>query len=167
MSYTIYQNVKVTSIKTENVSRRLRPEEIADVTKRRSDYSVLVASISDVPGTVSIADFKTDLQVGQTVSVNNKQQLIALVNHTTGKEASLKYQVFDASEIFSTLFFLAIPGILFFSIGFKAYQTIKYHDISWVLWGIGCLIIFLVLRGINKEFSESKAALSSLTSLSN
>jgi hypothetical protein len=164
MSYTIYKNVKVLQIKQERVSRRTRPQEIADPAKRRGDYTVQVAEIADLPATVSIADFSGDIRAGQYVSVavNDKWQVIALVNHTTGTQAALKYKSMGFTEIGSILFFIAIPAVLFYSISKKAFETEKYHDWGWAIAGLGVLIILFILRGVGGQFSESKSALKEL-----
>ncbi len=164
MPYNIYRKVKVIAIRQEDVSRNTRPQEIADPAKSRSNYHVSVAEIDDVPGTVTISDFRGKLKPGQTVSVavNDKSDLIALVNHSSGEEASLQYKAMSFSEIFSTLFFVSIPAVLCYVLARKMLETEKYHDFGWGVGGAGVFIVILILRGVFKQFTESGSALRAL-----
>lgn len=164
MPYTIHRNVQLLSIQQETVERRLRPQEIADPSRRRDNYQVLVGRFSDPGYSVAISDFRKEITPGQrlSIAVNDKEQLIALVNHSTGKTSCLTRRNMRLGDITGTLWFLAIPAVLCYAIARKAFSTVKYHDMGWYVLGAGALIIILVLAGINKEFRESRQALREL-----
>lgn len=166
MAYTIYRNVKVLSVQQQRVDRIRRPQEIADPVRRREPYNVTVARFSGVDYEAAIADFKKEITTGQTVSVaiNDKYQVIAVVNHSTGEEASLKKTSLTFGEIGSALFYISIPSVLIFFIARKAFQTVTYHQLGWVLIAAGIGIAALIVRGIAREFFESSAALAKLKS---
>ena len=164
MAYTIYRNVKVLSVERQQQDRIRRPIEVVDPIRRREPYTVSVARFSDVDYEASIGDFKKEIVPGQSVSiaVNDKYQVIAVVNHSTGQERSLKTNAVTFGEIGSIVFYLSIPSILVFFIARKAFQTVKYHDVGWGIIAAGVLIILLVVRGVGKQFWESSAALAEL-----
>lgn len=164
MPYNIYRNAVLLSIDQERISRTTRPQEIVDPVRRRPDYHVTVAQLSDVPYKVSISDFKAILRKGDKVSVavNDKWDVIALVNHTTGAQRRTsigKMKFGDWSGIF---FFISIPSALCFFIAKKALATDRYHHLGIGVAVAGVLIILLILRGVNKQFSESRRALRDL-----
>ena len=164
MSYTIHRNVQLLSIRQETVEPRLRPQEIADPARRRSSYQVLVGHFTDPDHTVAIGDFRKDLSQGHrlSIAVNDKMQLIALVNHSTGQEKCFTRRAVRFGDIVGTLWFLAIPAALCYFIARKAFSTVKYHDMGWYILGAGALIIILVLAGVDRQFRESKQALREL-----
>lgn len=164
MAYTIHRDVKVLSVEQQTQTRMRRPQEIVDPVRRRPDYTVTVARFAGVDYEAAIADFKREIVPGQIVSVaiNDKNQVIAVVNHSTGQERSLKTNSLTFQEIASTLFYVAIPCVLLYFIARKAFGTVKYHDLGWVFLGIAVLIVFFVAKGIGREFWESSSALAKL-----
>lgn len=164
MAYTIYRNSKVLKIEQETVTRQRRPQEIVDPTRARSDYSVTTATINGIPASVTIADFRANIKQGDVVSVavDDKWNIIAIVNHTTGTSGCLTYKSTKFSDYFGILFFISIPAILCFVIARKAFDTVAYHDYGWYIIGFGILLVVLILRGVNKQYSDSRAALKEL-----
>ncbi|MET0391574.1 MAG: hypothetical protein ABW019_00480, partial [Chitinophagaceae bacterium] len=133
---------------------------------RRPDYMVTVARFSGVDYEATIADFRKEIGTGQKVSiaVNDKNQVIAVVNHSTGEEGSLKNNSLTFSEIASTVFYVSIPCVLLYFIAQKAFGTVRYHDLGWVFLAVGALIVFFVVRGVGRQFWESSSALAKLKS---
>jgi hypothetical protein len=164
MGYTIHRKVKVLSVERRQETHLLRQREIVDPVRIKDPYMVTVARFSDVSHEATIADFKGDIAVGQTVSVaiDDKDQLIAVINHSTGEERSLKENSLTFAEIASAVFYVSIPSVLLFFIARKAFQTEKYHQMGWVLIAVGIAIILLVARGITRQFTESSSALTKL-----
>jgi len=164
MSFTIHKNVKVLSVRQQQQTYQRRTKDIVDPIRERGSYHVTVASFENVAYEATIAEFKKEIKPNQYVSVaiNDKNQVIAVVNHTTGAAASLAGNGMNFGELGSIAFYLAIPSVLLYFIAKKAFSTVKYHDLGWVFIGIGVLIIILVLRGIGAEIRQSKNALSQL-----
>lgn len=164
MSFTIHKNVKVLSVQQQQQTYQRRTKDIVDPIRELGSYHVTVARFANVNYEATIADFKDVIHPNQYVSVaiNDKNQVIAVVNHTTGEARSLGGKSMNFSEVGSILFYLAIPSILLYFIAKKAFSTVKYHDAGYAFLGVGVLIIILVLRGIGKEIRESKKALEQL-----
>lgn len=164
MPYTIYKNVQVLSVKQEVATRTTRPQEIADPARTRTSHMVNVARFSGVDFEVAVGEFKKYVNNGQSVSiaVDEKWELIAIVNLSTGAEASIKYSTLGFSEVFSILFYAAIPVGLCFLVARKAFDTEKYHDAGWYIMGAGVLIALAIFRGVNKDIAQSRAALREL-----
>lgn len=164
MAYTIYRNVRVTSIRQKEVVPNRRTQDIVDPVRRRDPYTVTVAELSEVPTDVSFSDFKKELKVGHYVSiaVTDKWDVLAVVNHTTGESAALRYKSTPFSEWWGILFFVSIPAVLCFFIARKAFSTEKYHDMGYVVAAVGVGIVLAVLFGVNKQFVQSKKALAEL-----
>lgn len=165
MSYTLYKDVKVLSIEKETVERMRRPKEIADPSFRRDNYQVSVARFSKVDYSLTISDFKNDIAVGQQVSiaVDDKNQVIALINHSTGVQRSLKSEGLNFSEIASTFVYLLIPGLLGFFIARKAFSTVKYHDLGWAVIAIAGGFIIFIIKGVAGQYTVSTRALKELS----
>lgn len=164
MSYTIHNRVKVLSVEQQNVERRRRPQEIADPTRRRDDYTVTVARFTDVGYAATISDFAQYIQPGQLVSVaiNDKQDVIAVRNFTTNQSAGLKWSSMKFSDIWGILFFMAVPLAVCGGIAWKMWNGQSYHDKAWIPCVIGLAIAVAILRGMNKDFNDSKKALAEL-----
>src|ERR1044071_74333 len=161
MSYTLYRNVRVLSIGQQEQTRIRRPKEIADPTYERGSYFVTVARFSNVNYDATISAFRELIREGQEVSVAIDEEfwnVIAVVNHTTWKSAGLRYDKIKFSDIWGTLFYMAIPGVLCFFIARKAFQTTKYHDMGYIILGAGAAIILFILLGVNKQYRQSRAA---------
>ncbi len=160
MAYTIYRNVKVLNIKIEEVKPINRPADISGNKYGRDSFSVYVAELSNHKPAVTFSDFKGIVTSGHTLSlaVNDRNDVIAVINHTTGKEGFLtqKNYLKDVSEgIFPILFISALFG----GIAYKAFGTNSYHDLGYVFAGIGVILIGLLLRGVSKQYRESRQAL--------
>lgn len=164
MAYTIYRNAKVIQVKSETVTPLRRPQDIVEPARKRSSYTVTVAVIDGLPSTVGIGDFKKLITPGAYVSVavNDKASIIAVVNHSTGQYGCSQYKSTSFSEYLGILFFISIPAVLCYFIAQKAFATVKYHDTGWYILGFGALIVLLILRGVNKQYTDSKAALREL-----
>lgn len=161
MPYTIYKRVNVLEIRQQEVVRQRRPQEIADPFLRRADHVVTVARFQRVDYEATIGDFKGHFRQGDLVSVavNDKWDVIAVVNHTTGQSAGLKYSSMSLSDIGGILFFVSIPTLICLGIAWKMWNTHSYHDKAWIPVAIAVVAAGAIGLGLNKDFVESKRAL--------
>jgi hypothetical protein len=167
MPYTLYRNKRITDISSKQVTPLRRPQDIVDPHLRRDRYTVMVATIDGLPGTVTFGDFEAEMRPGDYVSVavGSKWNVIAVVNHTTGQSACLTYRNTRFSEYFGILFFISIPAVLSYFIARNAFHSANNPESGWYILGAGALIVVLILAGINKQYTQSKAALRKLQAM--
>lgn len=163
MAYTIYRNVKVLNIKTEEVTPTNRPADISGNKFGRDSYSVSVAELSNHQPSVTFSDFKPMVISGHTISVavNENYQVISVINHTNGKEGYLQQKNFF-KDIVAGIIPLSVIGGVCGGVAYKALHTTTHHNIGYGAIAVGVLIMGLIFRGLNKQYRESKQALDEL-----
>lgn len=165
MAYKVYRHVRVQRIYSETVERIRRPQEIADPARSRGNYTAISAAFSGVPFDPTIADFKDILQEGNEVSIavdEANNNLVAVVNHSTGRQGALKYAVSGLKDLWGTVFFLAVPLSVLGGIAYKTRNSVSYPNAKYICLALAFIITILVIRGVNKYYLDSKKALREL-----
>lgn len=164
MAYTIYRNVKIDRVYTERVTPGTRTRDIGDSTRQRDPYDVQMLAIHHGATKATFSDFKALIHQGDMVSlaINDKEDVIAVINHTRNKDAKLQRNKMSAGDIGGILFFLAFPVVIGGAIFRKVFTSHGWDSVTVGIAGVVILIVILVLRGINKQYIESDRALKEL-----
>lgn len=163
MSYTIHRNVKVLRIKQEEVNRTLRTSDIKQDTYQRDSHMADVAELSGGAPDVTFYDFKKIVQSGHTLSVavNDKFQVIAVINHTSGKQGVLEKKDIGKELLEGIIPILVVEGVCG-GIAYKFLKSESQQNIGYGAAAVGVLIFILIYRGITKQYRESAEALEEL-----
>lgn len=137
-----------------------------DLSTREEPYTVNTVVLSN---SVSITNrsFKDFAQAGHTVSIaiDEKNDLVAYLNHTTGRSGCLTLGGTPASEWFSFLFFTALVCGLVFAVAYKMWYSERYQSGAYIAVGVGLALAAVMTWGLMlRPITESKRALAKLQS---
>lgn len=164
MAYTIYRKDKIERILMKEVLPMQSSRAVSDPMLRRDPYQVEVLVLQKGCVDATFHDFKDIIASGETVSlaINDKKDVIAVLNHSRNREGKLDSKKMSLGDLGGILFFLAFPLLIGGAIFKKAFSTHGWDSLTIGIAAVVSLIVLLVIRGISRQYTESKRALREL-----
>lgn len=151
-----YHKVRIMRTENKKVSPHRTAEERAGSRVSEDDYEVPVLVLSNST-TLDSRDFPKFASVGQTVSVavGSRNQLIAYINHSNGKDGCLKFSTMPVGEWMSFLFFSAL--IIAPTLGIAYKFSDSQAGLIVALVGVGLLLLLSWGLLIQPKITSRKA----------